>query len=287
MRARRNGLTSNSPAEKGTGGGMEFRILGPLEVYSDGQALDLGGAKQRAVLAMLLLHPNRVVPQDRLVDALWDDDPPESANKALQVYVSGLRKLVGKERLETRPPGYLLRVADDELDLERFRQLREQGKLAEALSLWRGPPLSDFTYDGFARAEIARLEDQRLACLEERIDQELDAGHHGELTGELEALVTENPLRERLRGQLMLALYRSGRQAEALAAYQQARSKLVDELGIEPGRELRALHQAILNQDPELDVPAEPRPSAPREEQDGVANQVPAPKTLDREVRKT
>jgi DNA-binding SARP family transcriptional activator len=233
---------------------MEFRILGPLEVDSDGQALDLGGTKQRSLLAVLLLHANQVVSRDRLVEALWESDPPETAHKALQVHVSGLRKLLGKERLETRPPGYLLRVADDELDLGRFGRLREEGRLTEALALWRGPPLSDFAYDGFAQAEIARLEDQRLACLEERIDQELDAGRHGELTGELEALVAQHPLRERLRGQLMLALYRSGRQAEALEAYQQARATLVDELGIEPGRKLRELHQAILNQDQTLDL---------------------------------
>jgi DNA-binding SARP family transcriptional activator len=273
----------------GDGMEMEFRILGPLEIHSDGQALDLGGTKQRSLLAVLLLHANQVVSQDRLVDALWESDPPETAHKALQVHVSGLRKLLGKERLETRPPGYLLRVADDELDLERFRQLREQGMLAEALALWRGPPLSDFAYDGFAQAAIAQLEDQRFACLEERIDRELDAGRHGELTGELEALVAENPLRERLRGELMLALYRSGRQAEALEAYQQARSTLVDELGIEPGRELRALHQAILNQDPALELPSRPRQSAADEERAGAPNEEPGPvpKTLDREVRKT
>ncbi|MGZ4386093.1 MAG: BTAD domain-containing putative transcriptional regulator [Gaiellaceae bacterium] len=264
---------------------MEFRILGPLEVYSDGQAIDLGGAKQRALLAVLLLHANQVVSRDRLVDALWESDPPASAQKALQMYVSGLRKRLGKERLETRPPGYLLRVADDELDLERFRQLREQGMLAEALALWRGPPLSEFAYEGFAQAESARLEDQRLACLEERIDQELGAGRHAELTGELEALVAENPLRERLRGQLMLALYRSGRQAEALEAYQQARATLVDELGIEPGRELRELHQSILNQDAALDLPAVPRRSPPEHEPNRASEG--QPEQLDREVRKT
>jgi DNA-binding SARP family transcriptional activator len=233
---------------------MEFRILGPLEVYSDGHAVDLGGAKQRALLAVLLLHANQVVSQDTLIESLWESDPPASAQKALQMYVSGLRKLLGKERVETRPPGYLLRVADDELDLGRFQQLREQGKLTEALGLWRGPPLSDFAYNGFAQAEIARLEDQRLTCLEERFEQELEAGRHGELTGELEALVAQHPLRERLRGQLMLALYRSGRQAEALDAYQRARSTLVDELGIEPERQLRELHQQILNQDGSLEL---------------------------------
>jgi DNA-binding SARP family transcriptional activator len=233
---------------------MEFRILGPLEVHSDGEALDLGGAKRRALLAVLLLHANEVVSQDRLVDALWDQDPPATAQKALQVYVAGLRKLLGRNRVETRPPGYLLKVEDDEFDLARFRRLREQGKAAEALALWRGPPLADFAYQGFAQAEIGRLEDERLACLEERIERRLDAGSHAELTGELEALVAENPLRERLRGQLMIALYRSGRQADALEAYRQARVVLVEELGIEPGRQLRELQQAILNQDPLLEI---------------------------------
>ncbi len=233
---------------------MEFRILGPLEVLSDGQAVDLGGAKQRALLAVLLLDANNVVSNDRLIDALWEDDPPETAHKALQVYVSGLRKLLGKERVQTRPPGYLLQVGEGELDLDRFRRLHEQGELVEALALWRGPPLADFGYQRFASTDIARLEDLRLACEEERIERDLRAGDHAELTGELEALVAEHPSRERLRGQLMLALYRSGRQAEALDAYLAARRALVDELGIEPGRELRQLHQKILNQDPDLDL---------------------------------
>jgi DNA-binding SARP family transcriptional activator len=232
---------------------MEFRILGPLEVLSDGQVVDLGGAKQRALLGVLLLDANSVVSRDRLIDALWEGEPPDSATKALQVYVSGLRKLLGKERLETKPAGYALAVAPDELDLERFRVLRAEGRPADALRLWRGGPLSDFAQARFAQAEIARLQDLRLACLEERIDQDLKAGRHAELTGELEALVAEYPLRERLRGQLMIALYRSGRQAEALDAYQAARRALVDELGIEPGRELRELHQLILNQDATLD----------------------------------
>jgi DNA-binding SARP family transcriptional activator len=233
---------------------MEFRILGPLEVISDGQIVELGGAKQRALLAVLLLNANEVVSLDRLIDALWEDDPPERAQKALQVLVSGLRKLVGRERLETRPPGYVLRVRDGELDFGRFRRLQEEGKLSEALALWRGPPLSDFAYHRFAQAESARLEELRLACLEERIERDLAAGRQGELVAELEALVSEHPLRERLRGQLMLALYRSGRQAEALAAYQAGRRTLVEELGIEPGKPLRELHQAVLRQDASLDL---------------------------------
>jgi DNA-binding SARP family transcriptional activator len=233
---------------------MEFRILGPLEVVSDGQALDLGGAKQRALLAVLLLDANNVVSTDRLIAALWEDEPPETAPKALQVYVSALRKLLGRERVQTRAPGYVLEVAPEELDLGRFRELWEGGRTAEALALWRGRPLSDFANARFAQADIARLEDLRVACLEERIDRDLSDGRHAEIAGELEVLVAEHPLRERLRGQLMLALYRSGRQAEALDAYQDARRALVDELGIEPGRELRELHQRILNQDPALDL---------------------------------
>jgi DNA-binding SARP family transcriptional activator len=248
---------------------LEFRILGPLEVFSDGTSFDLGGSKQRALLAVLLLHPNEVVSQDRLVDALWEDDPPESAQKALHVYLSGLRKLVGKDRLETRAPGYLLRVSEGELDLDRFMRLREEGRLQEALALWRGPPLADFAHRRFAQAEIAHLEEVRLTCVEERIERDLEAGRHADLVGELEALVRQYPLRERLRGQLMVALYRSGRQAEALDAYRDARRALVEELGIEPGRELRELQQSILNQDQMLDSEAhapgdevgEPRPA--------------------------
>jgi DNA-binding SARP family transcriptional activator/class 3 adenylate cyclase/tetratricopeptide (TPR) repeat protein len=243
---------------------MEFRVLGPLEVSSEGGLLDLGGAKQRALLAMLLLEANSVVSTERLIDALWEDDRPETAQKALQVHVSGLRKVLGKQRVVTREPGYMLRVEEGELDLTRFERLREQGKPGDALALWRGEPLSEFTARRFAQADIARLEDARLACLEERIDQNLRAGRHAELTGELEGLAQEHPLRERLRALWMLALYRSGRQAEALAVYQDARSALVEELGIEPGKELRDLHQAVLNQDPELDLPMGAAvPSAP------------------------
>jgi DNA-binding SARP family transcriptional activator/tetratricopeptide (TPR) repeat protein len=237
--------------------GTEFRILGPLEVVEDGQALDLGGQKQRALLAFLLLHANEVVSTHRLIEALWEFDPPETAQKALQVYVSQLRKALGRERIVTREPGYVLRIDEAELDIERFERLVEEGKSQEALALWRGRPLSDFAYSRFAQREIARLEDLRLAALEGRIEQDLADGRHDALAGELEAFVAEHPLRERLRGQLLLALYRSGRQAEALEAYQDARRALTDELGIEPGRELRELQQAILNQDPALDLAAE------------------------------
>jgi DNA-binding SARP family transcriptional activator len=231
---------------------MDFRILGPLEVLSDGQALDLGGQKQRALLALLLLEANRVVSSDRLIGALWEDDPPETAQKALQVYVSQLRKLLGRERLQTKAPGYLVRLEPDELDLARFQRLQEQGKLEEALALWRGPALAEFGYQRFAQAEIGRLEELRLACLEERIESDLQAGRHPTLVGEIDALVREHPLRERLRAQLMLALYRSGRQAEALEAYQDARRALTEGLGIEPSLELRELEKAILQQDASL-----------------------------------
>jgi len=233
---------------------MEFRILGPLEVLSDGRALDLGGQKQRVLLAVLLLEANRVVSSDRLIEALWPEEPPNTAQKALQVYVSQLRKLLGRERVETKAPGYLLRVADGELDLQRVEQLREESRLSEALSLWRGAPLSDLAYERAVQGEIGRLEELLTVCLEDRIDADLDRGRHSEVIGELERLVGDHPLRERLREQLMLALYRSGRQAEALDAYQETRRVLVEELGIEPGPRLRQLEQAILRQDPSLEV---------------------------------
>jgi predicted ATPase/DNA-binding SARP family transcriptional activator len=232
---------------------MEFRILGPLEVLADGRALDLGGPKQRALLAALLLDANRAVSSDRLVGALWDDDPPGTAPKALQIHVSNLRKLLGRDRVETQAPGYLLRLAEGELDLQLFEQLRAEERHAEALALWRGPPLADLADRAFAQAEIARLEELRLSSVEARLEQEIQAGRQSEVLAELEALVQAHPLRQRLRMQLMLALYRSGREAEALAAYQDARTTLVEELGIEPARELRNLQQQILQQDPALD----------------------------------
>src|SRR5713226_8515320 len=214
---------------------MEFRILGPLDALEDGRPLELGGAKQRALLAALLLHANRVVSSDGLIDSLWEEQQPEKAPKALHVLVSQLRKALGGQRIVTRAPGYLLRVEQGELDLERFQRLREAGRPHEALALWRGLPLAEFAYQRFAQAEISRLEELRLACLEERIERDLLQGRHPDLVGELEALLGAHPLREGLRAQLMLALYRSGRQAEALEAYGQARSVLVEELGIEPG----------------------------------------------------
>jgi DNA-binding SARP family transcriptional activator len=240
---------------------MEFRILGPLEVRAEGgRTLDFAG-KQRALLAVLLLNANEAVSTDRLIEDLWDGDPPETAAKALQVYVSQLRKLLGRDRLQTKTPGYLLRVETGELDADRFQRLQEEGKLQEALALWRGSPLSDFADERFAQTEIARLEELRLACIEERIEQDLADGRHADVVGELEALVAQHPLRERLRAQLMLALYRSRRQAEALDAYQAARRTLVEELGIDPSPELQELERRILRQDASLEL--EPRAPAP------------------------
>ena len=242
---------------------MKFRILGPLEVFDGNRALEVGGAKQRSLLAVLLLNANQVVSSHRLIDAIWGEEPPETAGKAIQNYVSQLRRVLGKERLETKAPGYLLRVDRDELDAYVFETLIDQAnaadgesglaKLHAALALWRGPPLEEFADAQFAQPEIEHLRELRLACVEKRFDADLAHGRHSELVGELEALVAEEPLRERLRGQLMLALYRSGRQAEALEAYHEARRVLVEELGIEPGRSLRELEKAILRQDPALD----------------------------------
>src|SRR5262245_60055894 len=246
---------------------MEFRILGPLEVAKDGELLSLGGARQRAVLALLLTRPNEVVSVDRLIDELWGDEPPRTAGNTVQYYVSQLRKLLCAERIVTRPPGYAVRVEPEELDLQRFELLLQRGgadALHEALELWRGPALADFAGEAFAREEIGRLEELRVVALERRIDADLELGHHDELAGELEQLVAQHPLRERFRAQLMLSLYRSGRQAEALAAYQAARTSLVEELGIEPGSALQELERAMLRQDPSLDAPAEATPATQR-----------------------
>jgi DNA-binding SARP family transcriptional activator len=244
---------------------MYFRILGPLEVEEDGKPLPLGGPRQRSLLAILLLRANQVVSNDRLTDELWGEDAPPTASKAIQVYVSKLRKQVGEARLVTRPPGYVLLLDSSELDLTRFEQLVAKarqadpesaaGLLREALGLWRGAPLADLEYEAFAQTDIARLEELRLTALEERIDADLAGGGHREALGELESLVTAHPLRERLVGQLMLALYRSGRQAEALDVYQNARRVLVEEIGLEPNPELQRLEKAILTQDPGLDPP--------------------------------
>ena len=244
--------------------GLEFRLLGPLEVLEHQAVLALGGGRQRCLFAVLLLRANEPVSSDRLIDALWPGRAPPTAAKTIQVYVSRLRKELGEGRLVTRAPGYLLRVDPGELDLDRFERLLGEArtdepetaarKLRGALALWRGPALGDLAYEPFAQPEIARLEELRLVALEQRIEADLACGRHRELIGELEALVFEHPLRERLRCHLMVALYRSGRQAEALAAYRAARHALSEELGLEPGGELRQLEQAILRQDPRLDA---------------------------------
>lgn len=258
---------------------MDFRILGPLEVRDGDRSLPLGGAKQRAVLALLLTRANAVVSSDRLIDELWGEEPPATAANIVQAYVSRLRKELGAEVLVTRAPGYTIEVEPGQLDLHRFERLVEEARqaladgeadraakmLREALTLWRGPALADFTYQPFAQAEISRLEELRLTALERRIEADLALGRHAELVGEVEALVAAHPLRERLRGHLILALYRSGRQAEALEAYQEARRALVDQLGIEPSSALRELEKAILRQDPALDLALDRAPTRPAE----------------------
>ncbi len=247
---------------------MELRILGPLEVRVAERVLPLSGARQRTVLALLLLRAGEVVSSDRLIDELWGERPPPSALDTLQVYVSRLRKVLPEGTVVTEGRGYRLAVAGEQIDAGRFERLAGEGRAAlaegdpersarllrEALDLWRGPALADFAYEPFAQGEIARLEELRVLALEERLEADLASGRAAELVGELEALVGAHPLRERLRGQLMRALYRSGRQAEALRAYQDARRTLGDELGIEPSPALRDLERAVLAQDPALDA---------------------------------
>jgi DNA-binding SARP family transcriptional activator len=245
---------------------MEFRILGPLEVLDEDRTLELPGQRQRSLLALLLLHANQVVSSSRLIEELWSDEASESHAGALQACVSRLRKSLGPaaELLVTLPTGYVIRLTPGQLDLDRFERLVEEAgpaqppeaaeKLREALALWRGPALADFAYEPFAQSAIGRLEEVHLLAVEMRIEADLALGRHAALVAELDALAAEHPLRERLRGQLMLALYRSRRQAEALAAYQSARSTLVDELGIEPSSMLQELERAILRQDRVLEL---------------------------------
>jgi DNA-binding SARP family transcriptional activator len=252
---------------------VEFRILGPLEVYEGDRPLPLTGAKQRALLALLLLNANQVVSSDRLIDELWGEDSREAGSVALRARVSQLRKTLRQDVLLTRSPGYLIQVEHDGLDLHRFERLVADGSraleagdaagaatlLREAGGLWRGPALADVAYESFAQPAIMRLEELRLAATELRVEADVALGRHAELVGELEALVAEHPLRERLRGQLMLALYRSGRQAEALDVYRLGRQALVEELGIEPGPALQELERAILGHDPGLSLEHRPR----------------------------
>jgi DNA-binding SARP family transcriptional activator len=235
---------------------LEFRILGPLEVSDESGPIALGGQRQKALLAALLLESGRVVATDRLVDLLYGDEAPKTATTSLQNSISRLRRVLGADVLETQPPGYVLRVEPRQVDARRFEaelgDARRAGSeerreiLVRALSTWRGPALAEFTFEQFAQPEIRHLEELRIVALEERIDADLELSRHGDVVGELEALVQQHPLRETFRRQLMLALYRSGRQAEALEVYQDARSRFVEELGIEPGPELRVLQSEIL-----------------------------------------
>jgi SARP family transcriptional regulator, regulator of embCAB operon len=253
---------------------MRFGVLGPLEVIAESGPVPLGGQKQRVLLALLLTRPGRVVSVDALVQGLWADQPPRSADKTLQSYVVHLRRALEPSRprgsagtvLVTREPGYLLRVAPGELDAARFADLATRGRrllgagaaeaaaatLREALALWRGEAFEEFPQVDACAAEADRLAELRLGAVEERVEADLALGCHRELLAELENLTRQHPLRERLWGQLLLCLYRCGRQADALLAYQRARATLVEELGIEPGVELRRLHAAILAQDSEL-----------------------------------
>ena len=254
-------MTNVQPARTASSG-LSFRLLGSLEVEQDGRAVEIGGQKQRAALAILALNAGHVVSTDRLVDLLWGEQPPRTAVTSLQNFISQLRKSLGANVVVTKAPGYLLDVSPEQVDLNRFERLVAEArslepevrgeKLRQALELWRGPPLADFTFEPFAETEIARLEELRSAAVEDRIEADLESGRASELVGELEGLVKQNPLRERLRGQQMLALYRAGRQAEALRAYQEARRALVEELGIEPSPVLQQLHASILRQESAL-----------------------------------
>jgi DNA-binding SARP family transcriptional activator len=271
---------------------LEFRILGPLEVVGEHGHIRLGGAKQRATLAILLLSANRVVSIDRLADDLYAGAAPVTALKQVQRQISELRKVLGSASLiETRSPGYTIRLAPEQLDLTAFERLNGDARdalaggeaqraadlLRQALGLWRGAPLADLTYESFARAPIERLEEIRLAAVEQRIEAELALGRHRELVGELEELASEHALRERFRAQLMLALYRSGRQAEALEAYRRAREALVDDFGIEPTPALQQLEHQILTQDPSLELQVlAPQRIAPAAEHDRAVLLVPS-----------
>jgi DNA-binding SARP family transcriptional activator len=262
---------------------MDFRILGPLEVLDEGRAVVLGGSKQRALLALLVLHANETLTTDRLIDELWGERPPAKAAKTVQMQISRLRKALragGGGLVVTREHGYVLELDPECLDAYRFERLVAEGgvelgagraeraaaALEGALALWRGGPLADLAYEPFAQNEIARLDDLRVGALERLIEARLALGAHAELVGQLETLIAEHPYRERLRAQLMLALYRCDRQADALQAYQDARLALVEEMGIEPGERLRELERAILAQDPGLAAPAgrEDEDAAPR-----------------------
>jgi DNA-binding SARP family transcriptional activator len=260
---------------------IEFRILGPLEVAVDGGLVTLPARQQRVLLSALLIDAGQVVSTDRLIDALWGESPPPTAKAALHNVVAELRRLLspGGEPLTTRPPGYVVTVEDGRFDLREFEAALEQGRSAladgeyavaaqrtrAALALWRGEPLADVTYETFAAPSIARLGEMRMVAMESRIEADLALGLHAELIGELRELVAASPMREVVRGQLMLALYRSGRQPEALDVYREWRERLGDELGLDPSPVLQRLEGAILRRDPSLDPPPGKRLPAPGE----------------------
>jgi DNA-binding SARP family transcriptional activator len=241
-----------------------FRILGPLEAENESGPIALRGQKQRSLLALLLIHAGETLSSDRLVDELWGEQPPRTATTSLHNLVVQLRKLLGPDLLLTKPPGYVLRIPPDALDLKVFERLVGEARrstpeesvrlLRDALALWSGPPLADVTYERFAEGEIQRLEELRLEAVQQLFEAQLASGAGAELVAELESLVATHPLRERLRGQLMLALYRAGRQAQAMDVYHDGRRRLVDELGIEPSRELQMLYASILRQEATLDT---------------------------------
>jgi DNA-binding SARP family transcriptional activator len=270
--------------------GLRFRVLGPLEVLRGSEPVTIGGQKHRALLAALLVRANEVVSTDRLIDDLWGDEPPRTAATSLQNFVSQLRKALGADAVVTRAPGYLLSAPPDAIDSAQFERLLADARAAPAderadrlnaaLALWRGEPLAEFTYAPFAQAEIRRLDELRLVALEERLDAQLELGRHTEVIAEAERLVADNPLRERLRAQLMLALYRSGRQAEALQAYHDARLALVEGLGIDPGPALQQLHASILRQDDALTLASTRGPETDPDHFDAVARALLAGRTV-------
>jgi DNA-binding SARP family transcriptional activator len=255
---------------------VKFHVLGSLEVSDDSVQIDLGGVKQRAVLGYLLLHANQVVPNSRMLNALWDCQPPSTARKMVQNAVSAIRRMLAaagpdcSAELVTHAPGYQFRVDPDDVDMHQFRRLVHNGRdavasgsperathlLREALRLWRGRALADLVESGTTWSELSAIEDERLSALEDCFDAELRCGRHREITPELEVLTAAEPLRERLCIQFMLALYRSGRQVDALNIYRRTRAALVDGLGIEPGPELQALQHMILDHDASIQVPA-------------------------------
>ena len=289
---------------------MDFHVLGPLEVRGERGVVHLGGPKPRAVLAVLLLHANEPVSADRLIEAVWGEEESPTSRKSLQVCVSRLRKALGDPAiLATKGTSYVVRVAPGELDAGRFDRLVDAGRraladghaeeaaatLREALELWRGAPLADLSLESFAATDVARLEEHWLAALEARVEADLASGRHAALAGELQQLLAEHPNREAFLGHLMLALYRSGRQVEALETYRKARQTLVDEIGVEPGPGLRRLHEAILRQDPTLDHPPvldalprerHPAPASPPQvpERSGAAEDTRADETEARKV---